>query len=103
MLNVEIPRSLGSIINIVTRYTNPASENENYWPEVIQPGMKLAMLYLTQATLTLIYIHSISCVGERVACQVRRDLFLSIVQQDMVFFDKHRTGELVDRYLRNHS
>lgn len=29
--------------------------------------------------------------------QMRRDLFASIVQQDVAFFDKHKSGEIVSR------
>lgn len=36
-------------------------------------------------------------MGERVAVQLRQDLFKSIIMQDIEFFDKHRTGEIVSR------
>lgn len=39
----------------------------------------------------------LSCVGERVAMNLRQDLFKSIIMQDIEFFDKHRSGEIVSR------
>jgi ABC-type multidrug transport system fused ATPase/permease subunit len=35
--------------------------------------------------------------GERVASQMRRDLFASIMRQDIEFFDSHKSGEIVSR------
>lgn len=52
-----------------------------------------------QAIFTFFYIHLLAQVGERVAAQMKQDLFVSILKQDMAFFDVERTGELVNRYL----
>ena len=35
--------------------------------------------------------------GERVVRDLRRDLFSSVIAQDMGFFDRNRTGELINR------
>jgi ATP-binding cassette subfamily B (MDR/TAP) protein 8 len=43
------------------------------------------------------YIYLLSCVGEKVATQLKQELFESIIKQDIAFFDKQRTGELVNR------
>lgn len=51
-----------------------------------------------QAVFTFFYIHLLSQVGERVAADMKQDLFQSILDQDMSFFDQERTGELVNRY-----
>lgn len=36
-------------------------------------------------------------MGERVATNLRKDLFKSIVMQDIAFFDKNRSGEIISR------
>lgn len=36
-------------------------------------------------------------MGERVAVNLRQDLFKSIIMQDIEFFDKTRSGEIVSR------
>jgi ATP-binding cassette subfamily B (MDR/TAP) protein 8 len=69
-----------------------------YWQELKVPAIRLGIMYLAQAAFTFVYINSLSCVGERMACQLREDLFSSIIHQDIAFFDNHRTGELVNRY-----
>ena len=102
VLNIEIPRGLGSIVNVVTQFlatgndSGPAASS-SYWEELRAPATRLGLMYMGQAVLTLIYIQSLSCVGERMACQLRQDLFASIIRQDVSFYDQHRTGELVNR------
>jgi ABC-type multidrug transport system, ATPase and permease components len=46
------------------------------------------------------YIYLLSCIGEKVATQLKQELFKSIVKQDIAFFDHQRTGELVNRYIK---
>ena len=50
-----------------------------------------------QGLLTSLYIAVLSVVGERLACRLRTSLFQSLLQQDIAFFDEHKTGELVSR------
>ena len=39
-------------------------------------------------------------MGERLAVRLRTALFQSLVEQDIAFFDSHKSGELVSRYNR---
>ena len=98
VLNIEIPRLLGSMVNVVSNYLN-TRDADNYWEELKAPATKLGFLYVCQACFTFVYIHALSCVGERVASQLRQDLFSTIIEQDVAFFDSHRTGELVNRFI----
>nr|QST14983.1 ABCB8 protein [Diaphanosoma celebensis] len=99
VLNIEIPRALGSIVNIVTQFLNEHGENltQRYWEQLAPSAARLSIMYIAQALFTFVYIHTLACVGERVAAQLRKDLFTEIIKQDIVFFDRHRTGELVNR------
>lgn len=54
--------------------------------------------YNFQAVFTFLYIHLLAQVGERVAARMKQDLFVSILNQDVAFFDQERTGELLNRY-----
>ncbi|XP_076620703.1 mitochondrial potassium channel ATP-binding subunit isoform X2 [Colletes latitarsis] len=49
------------------------------------------------ALFTFIYIYTLSHVGERIAMNLRQDLFKSIIMQDIAFFDKNRSGEIISR------
>ncbi|CEJ00958.1 hypothetical protein RMCBS344292_14997 [Rhizopus microsporus] len=47
--------------------------------------------------LTFAHIALVSAFGENVAKRLRSKLFSAIIQQDLTFFDTHRSGELVSR------
>ncbi|CAG9795526.1 unnamed protein product [Diatraea saccharalis] len=94
-LNVYIPAMLGVIVNVLASIkTNPSAD---FIDEIKLPALKLISLYIGQAAFTFIYIHLLSQVGEKVAVQMKQDLFVSVLNQDMEFFDRERTGELVNR------
>ncbi|KAJ0173957.1 hypothetical protein K1T71_010103 [Dendrolimus kikuchii] len=94
-LNVYIPAMLGVIVNVLASVKN--NPTVDFIEEIKLPAFKLVSLYIGQAAFTFFYIHLLTQVGERVASQMRRDLFVSIMNQDMAFFDQERTGELVNR------
>ena len=54
-----------------------------------------------QGALTFLYISLLSVMGENIAARFRKDLFKSIISQDIEFFDTHKTGEIVNRYTCN--
>ncbi|XP_046623131.1 mitochondrial potassium channel ATP-binding subunit isoform X2 [Neodiprion virginianus] len=49
------------------------------------------------ALFTFVYIYTLSGIGEKIAMSLRQDLFKSVIMQDMAFFDRNRTGEIVNR------
>ena len=51
----------------------------------------------SQSVFTFLYITLLSHMGERLAVRLRTAFFRSLVEQDMVFFDSHKSGELVSR------
>ncbi|XP_045502111.1 mitochondrial potassium channel ATP-binding subunit isoform X2 [Colias croceus] len=94
-LNIYIPAMLGVIVNILADMrSNP---NLDFIDQIKYPALKMISLYIGQAVFTFFYIHLLAQVGERVAAQMKQDLFVSILQQDMAFFDQERTGEIVNR------
>ncbi|MBN3298930.1 ABCB8 protein, partial [Amia calva] len=95
ILNIQIPLMLGDLVNVVARYMR---ENAgNYLNEMRGPAIKLLGLYGLQGLLTFGYITLLSRVGERVAADMRKTLFMSILWQDIAFFDANKTGQLVNR------
>ncbi|KAG8232429.1 hypothetical protein J437_LFUL012860 [Ladona fulva] len=97
LLNIEIPRLLGSVVNIVARFVKGGDSTSSFTSEMRDPVLTLLNLYIFQSLFTFLYICLLSSVGERVAGQMRKDLFESIIKQDILFFDTHRTGEIVNR------
>ncbi|KAM3866211.1 mitochondrial potassium channel ATP-binding subunit [Diretmus argenteus] len=95
VLNIQIPLMLGDLVNVVARYMR--EHTGDYVREIRAPALKLLGLYGIQGLLTSGYIILLSRVGERVAADMRKTLFTSLLRQDVAFFDANKTGQLVNR------
>uniref|UniRef100_A0A3Q2YJS8 ATP-binding cassette sub-family B member 8, mitochondrial-like n=1 Tax=Hippocampus comes TaxID=109280 RepID=A0A3Q2YJS8_HIPCM len=98
ILNIQIPLMLGELVNVVARYLR--EHTGNYIREIRGPAFKLLGLYGIQGLLTSGYIILLSRVGERVAADMRKTLFASLLRclfLNVAFFDANKTGQLVNR------
>ncbi|XP_078071691.1 mitochondrial potassium channel ATP-binding subunit isoform X2 [Mustelus asterias] len=95
LLNTQIPLLLGDLMNAVVQcmQTNPSC----YFEAMKMPCVKLLITYTLQAVMTCCYIALLSGVGERVAASIRKELFATLLRQDVTFFDATRTGFMVSR------
>ncbi|XP_048366489.1 mitochondrial potassium channel ATP-binding subunit [Sphaerodactylus townsendi] len=91
LLNVQIPRVLGDVVNVVAQFTCL----RDYLRVVHRPAMRLLSIYALQGLFTFSYIMLLSRIGEKVANSMRKELFNSLIRQDVAFFDASRTGQLV--------
>ncbi|HZF48128.1 MAG TPA: ABC transporter transmembrane domain-containing protein [Polyangiaceae bacterium] len=57
----------------------------------------LMVIFLVQAVATSLRYALFTIAGERIVARLRADLFESLVDQEIAFFDERRTGELVSR------
>nr|XP_056713167.1 mitochondrial potassium channel ATP-binding subunit [Euleptes europaea] len=92
LLNVQIPLVLGDVVNVVARYTCLS----DYLHVVRRPAMRLLSIYALQGIFTFGYIMLLSRIGEKVANGMRKELFNSLIRQDVAFFDASQTGQLVN-------
>ncbi|XP_027560235.1 ATP-binding cassette sub-family B member 8, mitochondrial [Neopelma chrysocephalum] len=95
LLNVRIPVLLGQLVNVVARCAR--GHIPTYLREVRRPALRLLAVYCLQGLLTFGYIALLARVGERVAGDMRKALFTTLLRQDVAFFDATRTGQLVTR------
>ncbi|NXT37236.1 ABCB8 protein, partial [Pelecanoides urinatrix] len=95
LLNVRIPVLLGQLVNVVARCAR--SRVTGYLQEARRPALRLLAVYCLQGLLTFGYIALLARVGEQVAGSMRKALFVSLLRQDVAFFDANRTGQLVNR------
>ncbi|NWR66473.1 ABCB8 protein, partial [Bucorvus abyssinicus] len=95
LLNVRIPVLLGQLVNVVARCAR--SHLTGYLQEARRPALRLLTVYCLQGLLTFGYIALLARVGEQVAGSMRKALFVSLLRQDVAFFDANRTGQLVNR------
>ncbi|GAB6023584.1 hypothetical protein CHUAL_008355 [Chamberlinius hualienensis] len=96
ILNIQIPALLGGLVNVVGGLSS-GNEAGALLSQLKGPAVKLIYCYCLQSVFTFLYIAFLSSMGERMACDIRKDLFSAILRQDIAFFDSHRTGELVNR------
>ena len=94
MLNIQIPQDLGNLINSV--YDMIKSNTIDYG-SFYKPAINLIKLYIAQSIFTFSYIYTLGIMGENMASNLKKDLFDKIIKQDIAFYDRARSGELIDR------
>eukprot|EP00794_Sanderia_malayensis_P016856 gene16856-18555_t len=97
VVNIKLPHLLGELINAISSLTTEHDENISAFAVLYKPSLKLIWNFSLQAGLTFVYITLLSSFGERFAARLRIALFQSLVNQDIAFFDAHKTGEIVNR------
>ncbi|XP_036617197.1 mitochondrial potassium channel ATP-binding subunit [Trichosurus vulpecula] len=95
LVNVHIPLLLGQLVEIVGKYTQ--DHFGNFMSESRGLGFHLLTLYALQGLLTFGYLVLLSRLGERIAKDIRQELFGCLLRQDIAFFDTKKTGQLVAR------
>ena len=60
-------------------------------------SLGLLALFVVQSGLIALRSGLLTIAGERIAAHARRDLFRAILNQEVAFFDTHRTGDLLTR------
>lgn len=95
-LNIQIPHLMSGLVNVLAKFGS-TKDSEMFFKEMKTPGFTLLGMYLAQSACTFFYIHMLSILGERIAFNLKKDLFGSIMKQDLAFFDEHRTGEVLNR------
>ncbi|XP_069937664.1 mitochondrial potassium channel ATP-binding subunit isoform X3 [Cherax quadricarinatus] len=98
LANVHIPLLLGDVVNVVAKFTRETeNEGRSYMQEIYVPSVKLIKYCVAQAIFTFSYITFLTRMGERMADSLRQQLFTALLEQDIAFYDQHKTGELVNR------
>ncbi|KAL0279409.1 UNVERIFIED_CONTAM: hypothetical protein PYX00_000977 [Menopon gallinae] len=93
LLNILIPGALGSLIDVI----NQTSTQNSYWDDLKKPASHLLFYSVLHSVLTYCHISLLSHIAEGLAKTLKVKLFATILSQDIAFFDKHRTGELLSR------
>lgn len=93
LLNVQIPLLLGKMVNVVAQHMCLS----DYLRLVRDPALRLLSIYGLQGVMTFGYILLLSWIGEKVAGSMRKQLFASLLRQEVAFFDANQTGQLVNR------
>ncbi|XP_058525543.1 ATP-binding cassette sub-family B member 10, mitochondrial isoform X2 [Ochotona princeps] len=92
VITMSAPFFLGKIIDII--YTNPTVD---YGDNLTRLCLGLGCVFLCGATANAIRVYLMQTSGQRIVNRLRTSLFSSILKQEVAFFDKTRTGELINR------
>ncbi len=88
-LSLVFPRGIGLLMEIVT---TPGGRERM---DQLVAALFVVFLVVSVAGFGRAYLYTLA--GERVVVRLRRQLFGSIIRQEIGFFDAQRTGELVNR------
>ncbi|CAO3644204.1 unnamed protein product [Mucor hiemalis] len=92
-VSMSVPFSMGKIIDIVT---NPSMDRYMGMTMTEFAGA-LSLVFVVGAAANTGRVLLFRIAGERIIQRLRNDLYKSILKQDMAFFDRNRTGELISR------
>ncbi|XP_074079132.1 ATP-binding cassette sub-family B member 10, mitochondrial isoform X2 [Macrotis lagotis] len=92
VVTMSSPFFLGKIIDVI--YTNPTGD---YVSNLTQFCILLSGVFLCGAAANSIRVYLMQTSGQRIVNRLRGNLFSSVLKQEVAFFDKTQTGELINR------
>ncbi|XP_075387908.1 ATP-binding cassette sub-family B member 10, mitochondrial [Tenrec ecaudatus] len=92
VITMSAPFFLGKIIDVI--YTDPTVD---YTSDLTSLCLALSGVFLCGAAANAIRVYLMQTAGQRIVNQLRTSLFSSVLRQEVAFFDKTRTGELINR------
>ncbi|XP_041604983.1 ATP-binding cassette sub-family B member 10, mitochondrial isoform X1 [Vulpes lagopus] len=92
VITMSAPFFLGKIIDVI--YTNPTVD---YGSNLTHLCLVLSGVFLCGAAANAVRIYLMQTSGQRIVNRLRTSLFSSVLRQEVAFFDKTRTGELINR------
>lgn len=92
VITMSAPFFLGRIIDVI--YTNPAGD---YTSSLTRLCLALSGVFLCGAAANAVRVYLMQTSGQRIVNRLRASLFSSVLRQEVAFFDKTRTGELINR------
>uniref|UniRef100_A0A8B9DFG0 ATP-binding cassette sub-family B member 10, mitochondrial n=1 Tax=Anser cygnoides TaxID=8845 RepID=A0A8B9DFG0_ANSCY len=92
VITMSAPFFLGKVIDVI--YTNPS---EDFTDSLSSLCALLSGIFLCGAAANATRVYLMQTAGQRIVKRLRTTLFSSILKQETAFFDKTRTGELINR------
>ncbi|XP_063287127.1 ATP-binding cassette sub-family B member 10, mitochondrial [Pelobates fuscus] len=92
MITMSAPFFLGKVIDVI--YSNPT---EDLTSSLTSLCTLLSGVFLCGAAANAFRVYLMQISGQRIVRRLRSTLFSSLLQQEVGFFDKTRTGEVINR------
>ncbi|XP_072031210.1 ATP-binding cassette sub-family B member 10, mitochondrial-like [Amphiura filiformis] len=94
-VTISVPFALGKVIDII--YTSSQGEGGTMMGRLRHLCGVLTVVFICGALANFGRVYLMNTSGQRIIKRLRESVFQSIVRQEVGFFDKTRTGELVNR------
>lgn len=100
-VTISVPFVMGRLINLI--FTNQDSklskeeQNTRMMEKLQKFSTILAGIFIVGAAANLCRVYLLEMAGARVVNRLRQQVFGSIIRQEIGFFDRNQTGELVNR------
>ncbi|CAI9177495.1 unnamed protein product [Rangifer tarandus platyrhynchus] len=92
VITMSAPFFLGKIIDVI--YTDPSADCSS---SLTRLCLALGGVFLCGAVANAVRVYLMQTSGQRIVNRLRASLFSSVLRQEVAFFDKTRTGELINR------
>jgi ATP-binding cassette, subfamily B (MDR/TAP), member 10 len=91
-ITMAVPFFIGKLIDFVQN-----GDKETMKEKLKYISLTMAGVFLIGALANFGRVYIIQSSGQRIVMSLREKLFKSVMGQDMAFFDKNKTGELINR------
>ncbi|KAJ1940622.1 hypothetical protein EC988_006982, partial [Linderina pennispora] len=98
VVSLWTPVVTGDLINVIARSVKLAGEmDESILAALRSPARKLFVLFFTNGLLTFAHTTLVTVLGERLGLRLHALAMETLLAQDLAFFDRTQSGELVAR------
>ena len=101
-ITMAVPYAIGKIIDIIYNLDQLKDSDQESQKQIVRDRLQTVCVGLSGVFLLgglcnfgRVYLMRVS--GQNITAALRRKLFGSIIKQDTAFFDKNKTGELINR------
>uniref|UniRef100_A0A8D9EE78 ATP-binding cassette sub-family B member 10, mitochondrial n=1 Tax=Cacopsylla melanoneura TaxID=428564 RepID=A0A8D9EE78_9HEMI len=91
-ITMAVPFALGKVIDVI--YTSDAQEMKD---KMTKLSIILMLVFVVGAGCNFGRVYLMNVSAQKVTKKLREKLFSSIISQETAYFDKHNTGELINR------
>lgn len=92
VVTMSAPFFLGKVIDVI--YASPTMDSSTSLTDLC---LGLTCVFLCGAAANAVRVYLMQSAGQRIVNRLRTSLFASVLRQEVAFFDKTRTGELINR------
>ena len=91
-VTMVVPFGIGKLIDFLQ-----TGDKETMQENLKMIALTMTLVFIIGALTNFGRVYMIQSTGQRIVMRMRKNLFTSIMNQEMAFFDRNKTGELINR------